>query len=326
MAFRSCTSDGDLFDSYLASPPKNEVLRELNRLIDWEELGRLVGLIYSRDPRGRKGFAPSMMLKIILLQRLYGLSDPLMEHEIADRLSFREFLGLRAGDAVPDETTIVVFRRRLRERKLTQLVQREIDAQLREQGIYVREGSIKIVDASLIQAATNPPSRKKEADESAQPNKDREADFTVRNGRTHFGYKLHIAQDRRTGLITSHRVTRASVHDSRVFEELLDGREAEVLADKAYDKKERRERLSRNGTKASILRKAARGKPISWWWRAHNRTLSKTRNFIEGAFATLKRRQDCGQARYLGLERVSEQLSWSILAFNLRRAVALARE
>jgi IS5 family transposase len=321
MAFRSCASESDLFDSYLASPPKNEVLLELNSLIDWPALRRVVAPAYSADPRGREAFDPVLMIKMILLQRLYGLSDPAMESEAQDRLSFRQFLGLTASDPVPDETTLVVFRKRLRSCNRLEALQQAINSQLTRRGLMVREGSITVIDASLIPAATNPPTKKERAAE--QTRKDTEADFTVRGAKTHFGYKLHIAQDRQTGMITAHEVTPASVHDSQVFEQLLDGSEAEVLADKAYDSRKRRQTLARRGTKASILRKGTRSRGLSWWWAAHNKTLSRVRNFVESTFATLKLRQGCARAVYCGLEKVREQMTWSILAFNLRRAIAL---
>lgn len=332
MPIRPRDSQPELFDSFLASPPKNEVLRRLNALLDWDALGRLVEPTYSDDPRGRTALDPRLMIKVLLLQRLYGLSDPLIEQEIGDRLSFREFLGVRAKDRAPDETSIVRFRDRLRAHGLFDTLRLAIDAQLAARGVAVRAGSIKIIDASLIQAATNPP-RQQEADSQngAEQNagsgrKDCDADFTMRNGGPHFGYKLHAAQDRQTGLISAHAVTVASTHDSQVFEQLLDGDEAEVLADKAYDSAAHRALLRKNKTQCSILRKAVRNKPLSWWHAGRNRTLSKTRNFIEGTFGTLKNRFDLKRARYVGLARVKEQFSWTVLAYNLRRAAALSRE
>jgi IS5 family transposase len=54
-----------------------------------------------------------VLFKVLLLQQWYGLSDPMGEEAIGDRLSFRRFLRLAVSDAVPDETTICRFRAHL---------------------------------------------------------------------------------------------------------------------------------------------------------------------------------------------------------------------
>jgi len=325
MAFRSCTSTPDMFDSFLASPPKNQTLRQLKGLINWGALREVVAPAYKWGGPGAEGFDPVLLIKMLILQRLYQLSDPGAVEEAADRLSFREFLDLRASDTVPDDTTLVKFRGRLRNYDLFDYVIAEIERQLAERGFAVREGAIKVVDATLVEAAVRPPRKsEKNSNEKAEP-LDPDADFTVKNKKPVYGYKLHMALDRATGLITRHAVTPASVHDTNYFENLLDGDEAEVLADKGYDDAKRRRRLSRRGTKASIMKKAARGKAVSAWWTGRNKSISRVRGFVEGGFAQLKRYLGCGRARYRGLDRVYEQLTWGVVVFNLRRATALDR-
>jgi hypothetical protein len=81
MARKSCTSSPDLFTSFLAAPPKSEVLERPATLIDWERLRSL-------------------------LERLYQLSDRDAVWVARDSLSFRQFLGLGAGDNVPDDKGI----------------------------------------------------------------------------------------------------------------------------------------------------------------------------------------------------------------------------
>jgi len=282
-----------LFDSFLATPPRNAVLRELATLLDWDDLRAVVAPAYKSAGAGAPGYDPVVLIKLHLLQRLYGLSDPAVVEEAADRLSFREFLGLRASDVVPDDTTLVKFRQRLREGGLIDALLVAVERQLADQGITIREGAIKIIDATLIRAAVNPPRK---------------------------GYKLHVAQDRETGLLAMHVVTAASTHDSQIFDDLIDGSEGEVLADKAYDSKQNRAKLKANRTKVSIMKKAVRDKPLSPWWRGRNKSIGRVRAFIEGSFATFKRYLGCGRARYRGLERVYEPMTWAVLAFNLRRA------
>ena len=42
-----------------------------------------------------------MMVKVLLLEQWYGLSDPQMEEALRDRISFRRFVGLDLQDDTP---------------------------------------------------------------------------------------------------------------------------------------------------------------------------------------------------------------------------------
>jgi len=66
-----------------------------------------------RTEGGRPPFDPVLMFKILVLQALYSLSDEATEFQIKDRLSFQRFLGLGLDGAVPDATTVWLFRERL---------------------------------------------------------------------------------------------------------------------------------------------------------------------------------------------------------------------
>lgn len=321
MAFKSCTSSPEMFDGWLAAPPRSEVLERLATLIDRDALREAVAPAYK--DLGRIGFDPVLLIKLLVLQRLYQLSDPGVVAEAADRLSFRKFLDLGAGAQVPDDTTLVKFRGRLRNYGVFDKVIEAFQTQLELQGIKVKEGSIKLVDATLVAAAVRPPAQPKEGEAAPEP-LDPDATFTVKKGKAVYGYKLHMAQDRETGLVTGHVVTPAHVHDSQVFEEFLDQGESEAMADKAYDSKEHRKMCRALGVKCSVMKRATQGRELSRWWKGRNKSIGRVRGFIEGTFAHLKRYLGCGRAIYRGLTRVGEQLAWGIVAFNLKRATALA--
>lgn len=322
MSFKSCTSAPEMFDGWLAAPPKSEVLDRLSALIDWDALRQVAAPAYKGT--GRVGFDPVLLIKLLLLERLYQLSDGDVLAEAADRLSFRKFLGLRASDTVPDDTTLVKFRRRLRNFGVFDKVMEAFQSQLEARGVKINEGSIKLVDATLVQAAVRPPAKPKEGKEAPEP-LDPDAEFTVKNGKPVYGYKLHMAQDRQTGLITGHVVTPANIHDSQVFEHFLDQGESEVLADKAYDSREHRAMCRALKTKCSVMKRASKGKELSRWWKGRNASIGRVRSFIEGTFGHLKRYLGCGRAIYRGLARVGEQLAWGIMAYNLKRATALTK-
>jgi IS5 family transposase len=52
--------------------------------------------------------------------------------------------------------------------------------------------------------------------------KDFDAKWTKKHGKSHFGYKLHASIDKRHKLVRKVIITNAAVSDSVVFEDLLD--------------------------------------------------------------------------------------------------------
>lgn len=318
MPFKSCTSSPDLFDSFLAAPPKNEMLRQLKTVLDWDALRQSVAPAFKWGGPGTQGFDPVILIKMLLLQRLYQLSAPAVVEEAADRLSIRQFLNLKASDIIPDGTTLVKFRARLRNYAPIDVVVAQIEQPLAAKGYVVKERAIKMVAATLIRAAVAPPRTHREEIKTEQdhghiavqgPALGPDANWGGKSNSMVYGYKLHMAQDSASGLITCHTVTPASVYDINRLETLLSGDETEVLADKGYVDAARQRELAGRGTKALIMKKAARGKTLSAWWTGRNRSISRVRGFIEGGFALLKRQLDYGLERYRGLECVYEQVT-----------------
>jgi IS5 family transposase len=360
MAFREAQRGNDLFDIPVAGVPHNAVLDTINRVVDWAALRSMVAVAYDDSGRGRPGHDPVWLLKMLLLEYLYGLSDVQVARECGDRYSFRAFLGLSPADVPPDDTRLVRFRNRLRAHGLHEKLMAAINTMLAAQGIAARPGSTKIVDATLVRAAVAPPRRGNNSDDerdepggsdtkkdvsdshikkdvepddtktdvgtsndakplSRNAASDPDADWTIKNKRAHYGYKLHLAQDAATGLVTAHAVTKASVHDTNVLEQLLDGTEQSVLADKGYIDARRDARLRKKGTTPLVMMRVR--KTMSASMKAAikqiNRAISRMRCTIEPTFANLKRWRRCGRAVYIGLVKVGEQLGWGITAVNL---------
>ncbi len=145
---------------------------------------------------------------------------------MATGFPFAGSLAFRLHDAIPDETTIGRFRGRVAEKGLGDKLLRELNRQLDGKGLLVKHGTL--VYASLIEAQTRPPRK-----DATHPPKDADADWTVKNNRPTYGFKLHGGVDEGSGLIRKAEMTPASSHDSRVFEELVSGDERAVYADKA---------------------------------------------------------------------------------------------
>ena len=355
MAFRenNPADNGSLFDGMIAGIPKNRTLATIKAIVDWKAVRRAMAPMYKDASRGgTPGYDPVIMVRLLLLEHLYGLSDVQVSVEASDRYTFRDFLDLGPGKTVPDDTTISLFRQRLIRFGLEKKVFRQINADLSRAGLGVRRGAMKIVDATLIASAaptekttegenneyyvtlctndSDPVAPSPEPEEEPCEEKpcerpharrayrDREADWTIKRGTPVHGYKLHAAQDRATGLITEYLVTRASVHDSNVFEQLLDGTESMVLADKAYDSAERRRALVERGTLPLIQSKRKRGgKALPKVLTELNKLIGTKRGTIEGAFGGLKRWRRLGRAISVGLKRMNVQAAFAIAAANL---------
>ena len=123
-------------------------LSEANTLLDWERFRPIAEELYNN--KTEKGGHPNIdviqMIKILVLQHWYGLSDQRMERELANNVSFMNFLGFQ--EIIPDSTTIWLFRERLQEKGEINAIWQELQSQLDAKGLVVKEGSIQ--DATFI--------------------------------------------------------------------------------------------------------------------------------------------------------------------------------
>ena len=310
-------------------------LTKLNELIPWEEfrpeLERMRKSEEERkSPAGRKPFDVVLMFKIMILQSLYNLSDAAVEFQVKDRLSFMRFLNLSLADRVPDEKTVWAFRERLGSLGLESKLFEQFDAYLRTHGFSAKKG--QIVDASIIAAPKqrNTQDENKEIKEGFEPDgwneakrrqKDIDARWTQKNGVNHFGYKNHVQIDVENKFIRDFAVTDASVHDSQVFEELLDeeNSSADVFADSAYRSKKTEENLESKGFRPRLQRKGCKNKPLSEREVQGNRTRARTRSRIEHVFGIQAMRAGDLVIRTIGLARAKVKIGLRNLAYNLDR-------
>ena len=141
-----------------------------------------------------------------------------------DRLSFQRFLGLDPlNQRVPDETTVLHFRRRLEQHGLAEAIFARVNAGLEARGLLVNTGPV--VDATILAAPRSP--------KNQTGQRDPEMSSTQKHGQWHFGMKAHLGVDARSGLGHTVRTTAASAHDSQVFTALLHGHEETVAGDTA---------------------------------------------------------------------------------------------
>lgn len=297
------------------------LLNQLDVSIDWELLARPIRAIYHNADGGSPAQPVVRMLKILMLQKWFNLSDPQAEEQLNDRVSFRRFVGLRGEEAAPDETTIVVFRRRLREADLDRQLFDVVKRLIERRGLLVKEGTL--VDALILEA---PKGRKTgERDESGKEitTRDPEASFTQKHGRSYHGYKGHIAADR-SGIVTDFDFSTASHHDSRYIDGLTRKEKRAVIADAAYADEDRRRRLGKRGVTDGIAIKRQRGqKELPPLLRKINRTIASIRAAAEHTMARL-RKWGAARTRYRGGRRNRFDFAIVLVAHNLRRAMWLA--
>ena len=293
----------------------NARLERIAGLLDWARLERLLGGVYASGT-GRPSFAPVVMLRVLLLQGWYGLSDPGMEEALGDRLSFRRFAGLALDERVPDHSTISRFRTLLAERGLAEAVFTETARQLDARGVTIRQGTL--IDATVIDAAATEPSRQKGGGRSEA---DPDATWLKRpDGSARFGYKLHAAVDLGTGIVRRAIITPANVADVDHGHDLVIGDEAAVYADKGYVGPRLRNRLVADGIRNRIQHKAQKNRPLTPRQHLRNRLIGRIRGRIEGVFGALKRSYNLARMRFMGLARNSAATLLTLVSWNLARA------
>jgi IS5 family transposase len=295
---------------------KSEWLDRLDAALDWSALELIVAGIYASREGGR-AYPLLTYVKLLLLQQWYGLSDEGLEAAVDDRLSFRRFAGIPLAEAVPDHSSIWRFREQLAKRGLAEKLLAEVNRQLDGKGLILRRGTL--IDATILEAAVRPPA----GDAGEVSPRDPQAGWTKKNGKSRFGYKAHVAVDEGSELVREAAMTPADVHDSVPADDLVQGDEAAVYADKAYDSEERRAGLRARGIEPRIMYQARRNRPLRPWQTWFNKAVAPVRAGVERVFGTMKRGYGHRQVRYLGLARNDVQLQALCLAINLRRALAL---
>jgi len=298
---------------------RNASLERLADEVKWYRFEKLLVRLRPEGP-GRPPFDPLMMLKALLLQQCYGLSDAGLEEALDDRVSFRKFVGLSLEAASPDHTTLCRFRNRLVEAGLAEKLFAEFERQLDRRGLILKRGTM--IDASLVETPFRPGS----SDGERAP-VDPDAALTARKGKrgTHYGYKVHVGVDHESRLIRRLELTGANVNDTVAADCLICGDEAAVYADKAYAKRDRRRSLKSRGIKDRIMHKSwGGGPPLTRWQQRHNKLIAPIRAQVEGVFATCKRWMGLQCVRYKGLAKNRSHWFLAALAYNMNRSLKLA--
>ena len=299
----------------------------LNSLVDFEIFRSTLLKIRNPSPQGgRPPLDEVVMFKILVLQRLYQLSDDAMEFQLYDRRSFLTFVGIKDGDTIPDAKTIWSFRNALSQAGLAQELFKTFDALLQKQGYHARSG--QILDAEIIEVR-RPRSQKDEDYETsaAKAQVDRDASYTKKRNETYFGYKNHVSIDRRHKFVRVYSVETAAPHDSQFFEPLLDPNNSslDLWADSAYKSREIDGICESKAYRNHIHHRAYRNKPLNGHQKRSNTAKSRVRARIEHVFAQAKNWGKRFMVRGIGITRNRFDIGLKNLVYNLRRYEFLER-
>ena len=311
----------------------------LQTLIPWEIFRERLERLYKGSPKGgRPPYDCVMMLKVLILQSLYNLSDDQTEYQITDSLSFQKFLEIGPEDSVPDAKTIWVFRERLKKDGIYDSLFRDFNKYLEKQGYKARGG--QMVDATFQEVPAQRNTREENEkikttgtapegwSKSKKAQKDIDARWTKKRDRNYFGYKNHINADRNHKLIRDYRVTPANVHDSQCFEELLDANaeDKDVWADSAYSGEALEAGVRAKGLIPHICEKGYRGRPLTPEQKESNHEKSRIRCRVEHVFGTMSKvaYESC-TIHTIGILRAEIKIGLKNLAYNMYRYVTLRR-
>ncbi len=321
-------------------------LSEIGSLINWERFRFLEPLIHKNKTSrgGRPNIDIVIMVKALVIQHWFGLTDPELERQVADRISFRIFLG--TTEVIPDFSTVWLFRERLIKCDVYDDLWNELQRQLDEMGFTVKNGTIQ--DATFI---TSDPGRKRNKkdeqggdkkegqdseatstslnqefdkeligisnniiDDKAKPQRleeepINEGSWAKKGVKSFFGYKGHISIDTNYHLIRYFETTTASVHDSQVD---LGIEGLPRYADKGYDGAKTR------GYDAA-MKKATRGHKLGIIDLLRNKRISKTRSHIERCFAVMKRRHKGAHVYVTTVARAGVKFMMNSVVYNLEQ-------
>ncbi|WP_228719894.1 IS5 family transposase [Methylococcus geothermalis] len=288
------------FDRKKKQTRREKFLAEMEQAVPWPEL---LAVIEPHDPkagwRGRQPYPLATMLRLYFLQQGYALSDPGLEDALYEIESMRRFAGLElADDALPDETTILNFRRLLERHELTAKLMNAINDVLEARGLLLKGGTM--VDATIIHAA---PSTKNKA-----KTRDPEMHQTKKGHQWFFGMKVHVGADVHTGVAHTVSVTPAHAADISQLPNLLREDDRLILGDAGYVNDTYKRAARQAGVVWGVALKARPKRRLGAAQKRRHRRMSSIRSRVEHLFRVMKRQFGYTKTRYRGLAKNAAQV------------------
>ena len=313
-------------------------LLKLNSQVNWDIFRPLLekNLYKVNEFGGRPPYDYILMVKILILQRYYNISDDEIEYQLNDRLSFQRFLNLSLDDDIPDAKTIWNFREQLKKKNLIKKLFRLFLKEIQSNGLIGKKGVM--VDASFVEVPIqrNSKDENKEIRNGRIPNwenknkrrqKDIEASWTKKNDQKYFGYKNHVKADKKSKIILDYGITPASVHDSMPVECLLsekDDKGQSFFGDSAYVGPRIEKILKKFKMKNKIIEKGYRNRPLTKKQIKRNKKKSSTRVRVEHIFGFIENSMGGSFMRSIGLSRADANIGLMNLTYNMFRSLQIS--
>lgn len=323
------------FESYILKEKYKKVqglgdrLELMKQQIDWKPFIKIVKDAFDNDTElgGRPNTDEKVVVRCMLLQAWYGLSDPELEFQCHDRISFQNFMGF--DQKIPDFSTVWRIRNRLKERGKDKLIWNELQRQLNDKGYKVKKGVIQ--DASFIEADTGrkriqsekkakKEGRKIEYSEKQKRHIDHDGTFAVKNNQVHYGYKNHMKLDVDNHLIRDYDVSTASLHDGEI--DLVEDGDNTAYRDKGYFGK----KLKAGNIEDKTMKRATKSRKLNGGEQKRNKAISRIRAPGERPYAVVKRVFHNDRTQVKTLERVIMKEMFKCFAYNLYQLVTLERK
>jgi IS5 family transposase len=349
MAFKKIESKIGFAElAFASSMDKNRTLKtleQMNKVIDWSRIEKILKKYYKIgfSAEGADAYPPLMLFKCLLLQKWFRIpSDPELESQINDRISFKKFLKLPFDMPSPDHSTFSRFRKRLSKKAMIK-INSEVFKQFDKEGLSINEGIA--IDARLVQSASRPVSKdeikklkeKKETpegklDKNGKPlkfSRDLESDWTAIDDEPHYGLKEHASVDVNNGFILATTMTPASYHESpylpycTIYSLHTEQKLKKVYADKGYFGEPNRDFLNLNNIEDGIMRKDTTTAKLTEYEIDRNKKLSKKRYIVEQYFGLSHLHDVAKRARFTTIIKNTIDAMFRQFAFNLNRGSKL---
>ena len=345
MGFKNLDQQTSFADLILKdSMDKNRCLEQLMNIedaIDWARLESVLMSHYNvgKSDEGADAYSPLVLFKCLLLQKWFHInSDPELESQINDRVSFKKFLGLSFSDPSPDHSTFSRFKKRLSKKAMDQ-INSEILRQFSKQGLCINEGIA--IDARLVRSASRPISNreikerklnKSLTDKNGKPlkfSRDLESDWTIKDDTPHYGLKEHTSVDTNHGFVLATTMTPASVNDTTyipyctIYSRHTEQPIKKVYADKGYAGKPNRDFLALNNIEDGIMRKNSTTAKLTDYEKKRNKKISKIRYIVEQYFGLSHLHDGAYRARFTTITKNIFDGWCRQAAYNIKRGLKI---
>jgi len=322
-----------------------KMMERINKVVRWKNIEAILLEHYEvgSSKEGADAYPPLMLLKCMLLQKWFRIpSDPELENQINDRLSFKKFLDLPLDKPSPDHSTFSRFRSRLSKEAMMH-VNNVVLEEFGRRGLSINEGIA--VDARLVNSASKPMSNDElrelrgrrntpegQVDKNGKPlkfSRDVESDWTVKNDEPHYGLKEHASVDVINGFVLATTLSAASVHDTNYLPYLTVAsshtKEAieKVYADKGYFGEPNRAFLHLNEIQDGIMRKDTKTAKITDIEIERNKKISQKRYIVEQYFGLSHLHDGANRARFTTILKNIWDTMCRQMAFNMCRGSKL---